>query len=537
MTALRAFIHISVIWGALVVLPNAAGQAASAVSQPGGAAPDPVSRQLRAAQQFVAAGRLDEARRETQAALKLHGTDERLYNLLGVIEAQQNNYVAAESNLRHAIKLAPRFPAPYLNLGRVYQEHSNTDEHATQKALHVYAQLLSVVPDSIEGNYQASRLSNMLGAYDASLQYLDQLPDEVQARTGALVLRCANAAALGKAEDARKAAKTLLSRDDLDVETMLPIWAAISLHKANDFAVEFLKACIQKNLFSVVALQHLADLYESQNKFADAEEALEQSLQITGASSPVLLQLARISYRAGDRDKTLGYLAHDVELEPTSAAAHFFFGMVCVELNLLPHAKKHLEEVVRLDPNRADYNYALGSVLVQASEFDEAIKRFKKAKELQPGDAHARFALGVAYYYSFQNDEAKAELEAIAQKPETAAGAQLFLGRIALKSRNFDEAEKYLHASIAADASISESYEELGELYLEKKDYVDAEKVLLQATKLAPESYLASHRLQTVYLRTKNPKAEEQAQRTEQLRKAGQEKERLLMRRVEIDPH
>lgn len=534
---LRALIKSRLSQGLLALLlpvmslPCSAGQAVRSST------PDLVAQQLRSIQQLVEAGRLDEARNETESALKIHGSDERLYNFLGAIDAQENNFVAAETNLRHAIKLAPRFAAPYLNLGRLYQEHSGTDQHLAQKALNVYEQLLSTYPDNVEGNYQAARLSNRLGAYAASLHYLGRLPEETQARTGALSLVCANEAALGKIEPARAAGQKLLTHDDLDSEDMLPIDAAISLHKADVFAIDFLKLRVQRNVFAVAALQQLADLYEARNKFSDAEAALEQSLQITGASTQTLMQLARIAYRAGERKEALGYLAHDLELEPKSAAAHFFFGMVCVELNLLPDAKKHLEESVQLDPDHADYNYALGSVLVQASEFDEAIKRFKKAKELQPGDAHARFALGVAYYYSFQNDEAKAELEAIAQKSEMAAGAQLFLGRIALKGRSFDEAEKHLQASIAADASISESYEDLGEVYLEKKDYANAEKALLQAIKLAPDSYLANQRLQTVYLRTKNPKASEQAQRTDQLRKAGQERERLLMRTVEIRPY
>jgi cytochrome c-type biogenesis protein CcmH/NrfG len=60
--------------------------------------------------------------------------DPRIYNLLGVIDAQENNFTAAESNFQRAIQLAPRFTGAYLNLGRFYQEHAN-QKGGMEKAL------------------------------------------------------------------------------------------------------------------------------------------------------------------------------------------------------------------------------------------------------------------------------------------------------------------------------------------------------------------------------------------------------------------
>jgi tetratricopeptide (TPR) repeat protein len=493
--------------------------------------------QLRQIQQLVQSGRLDEARGKVDKLLKSQPGDERLYIFLGVINAQENDFGGAESSFLRAIQIAPRLTAAYLNIGRLYQEHAAVDSHAQQKALHIYEQLLAIDSNNIEGNYQAAWLSNRLGDFAASQRYLDRLPAETQERVQAMVLRCANYAAEGSALQADTIAQKLLAHSDLSGQDLLPVLTALSRHRVDDFAVQFLESIAMRGMASVEAKQLLADLYESRGRYRDAQKMLEQVQQTAPSSGQILFQMGRIAYREGDREGALGFLAHARELEPGNAATHFFFGMICVELNLLPDAKKSLEEAVRLNSANTYYIYALGSVLVQGNELDEAIRCFKKLQEIKPDDARARFALGVAYYYSFRYDEARLELQAIANHPEIRVGAQLFLGRMDLKSRNFDDAIEHLQASIEADPSVSEAYTDLGMIYLEKKEYALAEKELGQAMRISPDSYLSNQRLLTLYLRTKDPRADAQAQRVEQIRKSGQEKEQLLMRTLEIRPY
>lgn len=517
-----------------LVGPLFAGQARQLSAPQGGNSEE---EQLRQIQQLVQLGHLDEARAQVEQMLKSQPGDERLHNFLGVIDAQENDFAGAELSFLRAIQVAPRLTASYLNIGRLYQEHAVVDPHAQGKALHIYEKLLLIDPNNIEGNYQAAWLSNRLGDFATSQRYLDRLPVETQERVQTMALRCANYAAAGDARQANLTAQKLLAHGDLRDEDLFPMLAALSRHKADDFAVQFLESIAQRGLASVEAKQMLAGLYESRGRYKDAQKILEQLLQAAPPSAQTLFQMARVAYRAGDREGSLGFLAHARELEPGNAATHFFFGMICVELNLLPDAKKSLEEAVRLNPADPYCNYALGSVLVQANELDEAIRCFKKLQELKPEDARARFALGVAYFYSFRYDEARQELQAIVNRPETKVGAQLFLGRMDLRARNFDEALKHLQASIEADPSVSEAYTDLGMIYLERKEYAHAETALSQAIKIAPDSYLSNQRLLTLYLRTKNPRADAQAQRVEQIRKAGQEKEQLLMRTLEIRPY
>jgi tetratricopeptide (TPR) repeat protein len=492
---------------------------------------------LRQIQELVQSDNLDDARARVEKMLKNQPSDERLYNILGVIDAREKHFTSAESNFQRAIEIAPRCTGCYLNLGRLYQENARVDSHAEEKALRLYEKLLEFEPKNVEANYQAAWVSNRLAAFTASQHYLDRLPAEIGERSQALALRCANNIAAGQEPQAESTAQMLLSRDDLTSEDLIPVVAALSQHHTDDFAIRFLEAIAHRDLASVDALQELAILYEASGRYKDAEGTLGRVLQNVPSSSPTLFQLARVAYRSGDRERALGYLAHARDLDHGNAAVHFFFGMICVELNLLPDAKTSLEEAVRLKPGDAYYNYALGSVLVQANDLDGAIRYFQKFRELRPEDAHGRFALAVAYFYSFRYDEARHGFQAIADRPETKVGAQLFLGRMAMRDGNLDEAMKHLQESIDADPSVSDGYTELGMVYLDRREYSLAEKALAHALQIAPDDYLSNQRLLTLYLRTKDPRADEQARRVEEIRKSGQEKERMLMRTLNVRPY
>ena len=519
------------VFGLSRILP-----AQEAGQSPGQTAVDSEDQRLRLIQQLLQSGRFDEARDQVEQALKTHSGDERLYNFLGVIDAQARDFTGAESSFRRAIQMSPHLPGPYLNLGRLCQEHAPVDPNAEEKALQVYKQLLDFDPSNVEANYQTAWLSNRLGAFASSQRYLDRLPAATRQRPQALGLRCANYVALGQIRLADTTAQELLAHSDLVEDDTLPIVAALVKHHEGEFPIHFLESITQRGLASIVALQELASLYEAGGRYKEARETLEKTFQAMPSSSPVLFQLARVAYRSGDREGALGYLAHARDLDPKNAAVHFFFGMVCVDLNLLPDAKKSLEEAVRLSPDDAYYNYALGATLVQANQMDDAIAHFQKFRALRPEDPHARFALAVAYFYSFRYDEARTEFQAIADRKETQAGAHLFLGRMAMQDKKFDQAIEHFKKSIGADPSVSEAYTDLGFVYLNEKEYSLAENALDHAIQLAPDDYLSNQRLLTLYLRSKDPRADAQGKRVEQLRETGQEKEHLLMRTLEVKP-
>ena len=318
-------------------------------------------------QQSIQSGDLRTAKSSLEQALSRSPEDPQLHNLLGVVEAQENDFTAAESSFQHAIQRAPQFTGAYLNLGRLYQEHPNQPQ-AREKGLATYQKLLDFEPNQVEANYQAAWLLNRLGSYSESLAHLARLPKELSSRSQALALECADNAGLRKTAQAEAAGKELLASADLVEVDVVPIVPILVESHSSDLAMRLLEGLDGRGLASAETQRQLANLYEAAGKFKDARTILEKSFQSKPPASGALFQLARLAYRAGDREGALGYLAHARELEPGNAAIHFFFGMVCVELKLPPEAEKSLKEAVRLDPGNAYFNYALGSVLVNSKK-------------------------------------------------------------------------------------------------------------------------------------------------------------------------
>jgi tetratricopeptide (TPR) repeat protein len=448
-------------------------------------------------QQSIISGDLRAAEAELEREIARSPRDARLFNLRGVIEAKTGRFAPAEASFRRAIVLAPAFADAYLNLGRLYQEHPG-EPRTLEKALATYQSLLKQVPGHVEANYQAASLLNRQGSYAASLRHLSRLPPESQTRAAALVLRSANYFALGRTDQGEAAARQLLAASDLT---------------------------------------ELATILEQQGKFQEARAVLEKSPELERPSAAFLTRIAQLAYRAGDAEGALGYLARARDLEPGNARIHFFFGMICVDLKLPPEAKASLQKALRLDPDNAYYNYAFGAVLVGQKNADEAVPHFQKYRDARPEDPRGAFALGVAYFETYQMDRARDLLLSVADKPETRMGAQLYLGRIALSSGSTDDALNHFLKAIKANPRSPDAYADAALGRIRREEYALAEKDLTAALAIHPDHYLSNLRLLMLYQRTRDSRAAGQARRVEELRKTGEEKERLLLRSLEIRPY
>jgi tetratricopeptide (TPR) repeat protein len=487
-------------------------------------------------QQQILSGDLRSARAELETAIARLPRDPRLFNFLGVVEAQQKHFAAAELNFRRAIQIAPRFSDAYLNLGRLYQEHSD-EPQAEVKAIAIYQKLLEYDPDHVAANYQAASLFIRRRAYAASLQHLSRLPPDQQQRPSALALRCAANMALGRAAQAETAATQLLASKDLIETDVLPIVPLLLENKSEELAVRLMEGLALRNLASGHTLKNLAGLYETSGEFKKAHNALEKCLEREQPSAALLSRIAQLSYRGGDLEDALAHLAHARDLEPKNAAVHFLFGLICVELKLPPEAKASLLQALRLDPDNPYFNYAYGAVLVSEKSADEAVSYFRKYRDARPGDPRGAFALGVAYFEGYQMDAARKELLSIANNRETRMGAQLYLGRLALAQEDMDEALVRFQNAKTANPKVPEPFADSALVRIRKGEYSLAEKDLAAALALSPDHYLSNLRLLMLYQRISDPRAEAQAERVKQLQKAGEEKERLLLRSLDIRPY
>ncbi len=473
------------------------------------------------------------AKAATEAGLREHPSDPALHNFAGVIDAQQGATERAEAHFRTAIRLAPRAASPYLNLGRLLMEQS-----AEAKALDVYRQLLGVEPSNVEALYQAAFLLARAGQFRESRGLIERLPDDARGRPQALAVFVADLVGIGDSARLADAVKALANHPELTSADVMSVLPAFERATHDGVVQQLLESLDKRGLASVEALQQLGAIHARHARYADARQVLERAAGAGGQPSvSLLMDLARVAYKAGDAKGALGYLAHARDLEPSNASVHFFFGMACIDLNLGAEAYESLKKAIALDPENPFINYALGAVSIQRHDASEALPYFEKYVRLKPDDPRGRFALGAARFYSNQLEAARTDLQQAAAHPETAAGAHYFLGRIARQLNDLDTARGELDQALRANPRYADAWAELGLVQTRAEQYADAEQSLAKALSIDPRNYAATFNLSTLYSKTKDPRRDEQAARLATLQEQRAAQAQEFLRIVEVSPY
>ncbi len=479
---------------------------------------------------------LPEANRLLDGAAKHFPDDPGLYNLRGVLAAQQGDYDAAERDFRDAIRRAPRLTAAHLNLGRLYQEHLASDPQARRKALDIYLRVLAYEPSNAEAHYQAAVLLLEQGQYQRSLDHVLSLPSETRASAQALSILSADHAALGHERSAREAAARLVTSpelSELDAQQSLP---GLVAGKRDDLIISLFEELQSRGSLSPASLHALALAYERANKLTESRAALEKYVTGGNLSVSSLLELARVAHKQRDYQGSLGYLAHARDFEPSNASLHYDFGLVCLDLNLVAEARNSFEKAVTLDPENASYNYAMGAASAFRQDPAEAVPYFQKYRRLRPDDPRGPLALGAVYFRAKDYLSAAPLLLEAAAKSETEAQAHYYLGSIALQESRLEDAHRELALALKVQPENPDTLAQLGDYYILRKDYERAETPIRHALRIDPDHYSANFYLLTLYTRTGDARREAQAKRFEALKTALAERAQELLRIVEVRP-
>jgi tetratricopeptide (TPR) repeat protein len=451
-------------------------------------------------------------------ALRRYPSDAALHDIAGAVAAQQGSYGEAERHFRAAIERDSRLLSAYLNLGRLYQEHTRDDRDAPAKALAVYRSLLKIDPENNEALFQAGYLSACSGDWRFSRTLLERLPTSGQSRPQVLVLLATDLAGVGEPLLASEATDALLRHPDLTEDDIVAALPALDRLSDDAFSEQLLEGLDARHAASAESLQRLGVLQMRLGHLDRAAHTLARAAEAVGSpTAPLLLDMARVAYKQKEFERALGYIAHARDLDPQNAEVHFFFGLTCVELNLGSEAYEALKKAVALAPDNPFVNYALGAVAIHRHEPSEALPYFENYVRLRPIDPRGRFALGAAKFYSNMFDAARLDLERAVQAPETAAGAHYFLGRIARQSNELETAQAEIDRALQADPQYVDALAELGLLQTRRGEYEAAERSLGRALEIDPDNYAATVNLTALYTRTRDPRREAQAVRLDEM--------------------
>ncbi len=492
---------------------------------------------LLAIQDRISQGDLEGARVQLSSELKASPSDGGLWNLLGVVDVQSNRVDEAQADFQNAVRLSPRLIAAHLNLARVYRIRLDSAPALAAKTIGEYETVLRLDPSQHEARFQIATLLEWQGSFAASLAQLDRLPLAERRRSRVIALRCADLGALGHKAEASETAASLAAAPDLSDADVVSALPALEKNGRDELLLAAMRKLRARGAAGAASLLALARIDERASRFSSARETYESVAQLRGVSFPLLLDLARVAYKAGDREGALGYIAHARDLEPGNGLPHFLFGLISLELGVPLDARHSLEKAVAIEPANPNYNYALGVVALGGHDVSEAIPYFRKVSSLRPQDPRPRLGAGIALFYMGKYDEAHTELQAVADEPAVAAVAHYYLGRAHMSVADNAAAAQEFTRAIAARPDYAEAHAGLGLVYIRESRYADAKRELDRALAADADNFYANTNLLVLYQRTKDARAAAQSERLRQLEKLRDERKELMYRSIVVRPY
>jgi tetratricopeptide (TPR) repeat protein len=496
-----------------------------------------VERTIESIQSAMENGDASGAARLLAEALARYPREAGLFNLRGVIHAQQSEVAEARADFQQAVHLSPELTPAWQNLARACQLMSDRDSSAMSCAAGAWEHVLRALPGDTEARVSLSTVYEWQGRFADSLGEMEKLPPEEVSRPGLLALRCGDLAGLRRAQEAAQAAQNLVRAADFSEADADSIFPVLESTRSADLIVTLVQALDARGKTSADSLRHLAVAYEQLNRLPDARQTLERVAVADPGNPRHLLELARIAHLSHDLEGCLGYLGHARDLTPDDARIHFLFGLVAVEMELPVEARRSLDQALAIDPKNPEYNYAMGALLLGGGRATESLPYLTKYVAAHPGDPRGHFALGAAYFDNKDYEKCRAEMLGIGNVPKMEAGAAYFLGRVARVEENFDEALADLNRAIKLLPAFGEARTELARVYLALGKLADARAAVDRALALDSDNYQANQVLLAVLQRMHDSGAEKQAARLDTLDAERSRRRELLLRTIEVKPY
>ena len=168
--------------------------------------------------------------------------------------------------------------------------------------------------------------------------------------------------------------------------------------------------------YALLGATHMLDVFlqatNSPNQSLGKAIELEQKAIALGADAHGVLGFLYTIIR--QHDKAIAECQQAVELNPNSATARTFYGLVLNLMGRFEEAVHELEQGVRLDPFSSSFSLrSLALAYCNVGRSEEAIEICKKAIQKAPDDLIARIIFIQAYSLAGQQEEAQKEAEEV----------------------------------------------------------------------------------------------------------------------------
>jgi len=434
-------------------------------------------------------GRIAEAKTATLEALEHHRSSIEGYNLLGIIDTNQQDYAGALKAFKKALQIAPNSVKTYNNLGNAYVAIKDLDsaEKAFRMGLHLD-------PANEDGNFDLGVLLMMEGNAAEAIPHFQKVPTQNLAARFNLIrayFECK------RVQDALRVATDVSTQGKNDVQVHFSLGVLLASEKQYKTAqLELEKAdALQPETFEIVYNLGQVCLRDGQNP--KSELALNRALKLKPDSVEAMYLLAQAYTNEGRPLDALDLLLHAHKLAPENVDVIFLMAQISMSQNYFEDAIPLLESGIQIAPQRADLIAALGESYFMAGKVDKAIEQFTKLVKIE-NSARSYSFLGLSYRNLGRFDEAKRYFEEGIKLDPHNTSCLFNLGFIAERQGDAAGAENYFQQALRFNPNFPDALLELANLRMAAKKYPEAEELLRRYVRVSRDPAKGYYKLAVV---------------------------------------
>ncbi len=404
------------------------------------------------------------------------------YYLRALLLESQGNFLAARSDIEHAIQEAPDVAYLYrtaaelsLRLGQVNRAAEEIEKATDLNPTDVKSLILGGQINWAIGNGEKA---------EAKLKRAVQLaPDEAEG-----IVSLAGTLTPKNPKQAIDLYKNYLQRHPNDVD----MWERLAqLYQSSGDAASAEKAwkkTLEWEPTSVRAHLALAQLAEVNHDTATAISHYEAVMGDDPSNLPLLLRVGELRYRNNEMSKATEAFSKAKALAPDSAAANFWMALLAEHRGDWNEAIRLLERVSKGEPDAGVY-LRLSYYYSQAGRFSDAVKVLEKLVVFQPSNTDFLNYLAIAYEQNNQLQNAEKTLHKVLDIDTASHEPHFQLATLYDRMGKFELAEKELKTAIQLKPDFAIALNYLGYTYADRNIKLDeAEALLNDAVGLDPEN-------------------------------------------------
>ncbi|MEI6083189.1 MAG: tetratricopeptide repeat protein [Verrucomicrobiota bacterium] len=387
----------------------------------------------------------------------------------GILNLRQGDLAGAETELKRALAIDPKFSAAYSALGFLYL--TRNDLKQAEQAIQTAAEF---APARSNGKLQSIRFKLQTGDLAAARREVDAVikstPDYLPAS-----LNLAEIAVREKKYDECAATiRKVLERDPGNYEAQF-LSARLRLIKgeAGKAVTELVKLAEQYP--ESARLQHqLALAYLAGNETAKAVGSLNRALSLEPAFVEAGLLLGEMKIRTGDPSAAVVVLKQLIQKRPNIAQIYLQLALAYRAQGSLDEAVATYQKLMQLFPQDYRPHFLAGLVFLQQNQKPAARAAFDTALELAPDYLPALEQLVTVDLLDGQLAAALARLEKQVAKNPRQAGPHYLLAKIYLTQRTPEPAQVALLKALELQPDFPEAQILLARVYVSTKKHEPA---------------------------------------------------------------